>query len=275
MWLALYWEGTIVQRLFNAPSVQTVARGLVAVMTWVGVVCICLCQAAVAESAYESADGGGTVTDLVAALEARAPDVEVVSVFESDIPGLYGVELSGANYVYGTADGRHIVAGDLYALRDGWSNRTEAHREATRRTLLTNVEPSDAVVFPAAERRAAITVFTDVDCTVCREFHSRIDEIGAAGVEVRYLAYPRAGRDSTSYAKMVAAWCANDRRAALTALKAGSVIVESKGCETPVPEHYKLGLKLGLPGTPSIVTDDGRLIKGFSTVEKLVDAVLD
>ena len=65
----------------------------------------------------------------------------------------------------------------------------------------------------------------------------RAARIGAAGVEVRYLAYPRAGRESASYAKMVATWCAHDRRA----LKAGSAIVGSKGYETPVPERRVTG----------------------------------
>ena len=248
-------------------------------MTWArwvwvwGFICL-LSPAVEARSKDESAEGVGAAADLVAALIARAPHVEVVNVFESDIVGLYGVELAGANYVYGTADGRHIVAGDLYALRSGWSNRTEAHREATRRALLALIDRYGMVVFPPTERRTAITVFTDVDCGACREFHSRIEVIGQAGLEVRYLAYPRAGPDSESYTKMVSAWCAEDRGAALTALKAGREI-EHIECEAPVLEHYLLGLKLGLPGTPAVITDTGRLIKGFSTVDDLVDAVLE
>lgn len=178
-------------------------------------------------SGPEAASSSITAGDLVGNLRAQDPTVEVAQVFQSEIPGLYGVELAGGNFVYGTADVRHLVAGDLYALGGGLENLTEGRREAWRRRLLAKVDPGLAILYPAREARWAITVFTDVDCMHCQRLHSEVHELNEAGVSVRYMAYPRAGLESSSYSDMVSAWCANDRRTALTRLKRGKPIPES------------------------------------------------
>ena len=38
-----------------------------------------------------------------------------------------------------------------------------------------------------------VTVFTDVDCPYCARLHDRVAEYNALGIEIRYLAFPRAG----------------------------------------------------------------------------------
>lgn len=213
-----------------------------------------------------------TAGDLVGNLRAQDPTVEVAQVFQSEIPGLYGVELAGGNFVYGTADGRHLVAGDLYALGGGLENLTEGRREAWRRRLLAEVDPGVAIPYPAREPRWAITVFTDVDCVHCQRLHSEVHELNKAGVSVRYMAYPRAGLESSSYSDMVSAWCAADRRTALTRLKRGKPI-PVQVCNNAVAEQYDLAKQLGLTGTPGIVTESGKLIIGFESVELLLAAV--
>ena len=50
--------------------------------------------------------------------------------------------------------------------------------------------------------------------------------MNAMGIEVRYLAFPRAGVGSKTYNSMVSAWCADDPNTAITALKARQTIPE-------------------------------------------------
>lgn len=225
-------------------------------------------------SGADEDSGAADTKTLVATLEAQDAAVEVADVFASEIGGLYGVELGGGNFVYGTPDGRHIVAGDLFALRGGrLRNLTEPRREAWRRRSVGAVDPSDTVVYPAfPEARWTITVFTDVDCVHCRRLHAAVGELNRAGVEVRYMAYPRAGVESRTYAAMVSAWCSKDRGAALTQLKLGEPIPE-RVCENPVADQYALGGQLGLTGTPGIVTGAGKLIRGFESTDELLAAL--
>ena len=67
------------------------------------------------------------------------------------------------------------------------------------------------IVFPAtSEKLGYVQVFTDVDCGYCRKLHGEMAQINELGIEVRYLAYPRAGMDSETYDKMVSAWCSKE-----------------------------------------------------------------
>ena len=44
------------------------------------------------------------------------------------------------------------------------------------------------VVFDSiAERKASITVFTDIDCGFCRKLHQEVPSLNQMGVAVRYL----------------------------------------------------------------------------------------
>ena len=96
--------------------------------------------------------------------------------------------------MYITADGGHMIVGDLYAIGDDLSNVTEQRRVTQRKSLMDRVAPSDMVIFPAkGERRAVVNIFTDVDCGYCRKLHNEIDQYAELGIEVRYLAYPREG----------------------------------------------------------------------------------
>ena len=178
--------------------------------------------------------------------------------------------MPGGNVIYGTANGSHVIAGDLYALEEALVNLTERRREVRRKNLLAAVDVSDMVVFPATqEPRHVVNVFTDVDCGYCRMLQADMQEINGLGLEVRYLAYPRAGLESPSYERMVSAWCATDRAAALGELMLEEEIT-ARSCENPVAEHFGLAKDLGVHGTPGIVRSDGRLLKGYVSATELL-----
>lgn len=40
-------------------------------------------------------------------------------------------------------------------------------------------------------------------------------------------------------------------------------------CDHPVDEHISVGKRIGVKATPTFVTDDGRLIRGYGTPERL------
>lgn len=118
----------------------------------------------------------------------------------------------------------------------------------------------------AAARAALDTVahvmLTDVECGYCRKFHNEIAEYTKRGIEVEYLAFPRAGLGSPDYRKMVSVWCADDRKKALTDAK-NDRAVPARTCKTPVDMQYNAGLRMGLEGTPMILSTDGQFIGGY------------
>ncbi len=255
-------------------SAKAVARRWVScLVVVVGVSIGMLAQAqAPAEAVGLSTQADGS--ELVARLKAIRPDIPVEAVFPTPLEGVYAMELTGGTILYGTADGRYLFVGDLYALNDDdLVNLTEDWRTAKRRALIEAVALEDLVVFPAAGiRKAVVHVFTDVDCSFCRKLHLEMADMNALGIEVRYLGYPRAGIGSHSYQKIVSAWCSENRNLAITELKLGNSIPD-RTCENPVADHYELGGRVGVTGTPAIVTEDGRLLPGYMAASDLAAAV--
>lgn len=209
------------------------------------------------------------------AIEAARPDVKVQSVAPSEAAGLYIVQFANGPHVYATPDGKFFVLGDLFQVQaKGFVNLAEQKRNGERAKLLAGIKPADMVIFkPKAGTKAVINVFTDVDCGYCRKLHKEVPQLNAMGIEVRYLAYPRAGVGSDSFQKLVTIWCAKDRQGAMTRMKNGETMTISTCKDNPVAAQYALGDKMGVSGTPSLVKPDGELIPGYMPAAELAQAL--
>ncbi|MEX0951385.1 MAG: DsbC family protein [Gammaproteobacteria bacterium] len=203
-------------------------------------------------------------------LAAIAPDMEIDGLRESEIAGLYEVVL-GAEVLYMSADGRYVMRGDMIDLR-ARSNVTEDVRAENRRKILASLDRAEMIEFTADKPEHFVYVFTDVDCGYCRKLHNDITELGNRGVSVRYLAYPRAGLDSTTAKTMESVWCADDRQNAMTRAKNGQSVKELD-CNNPVAAQYKTGQQLGVRGTPAIYLEDGSALPGYLPPHELLSVL--
>jgi len=210
---------------------------------------------------------------LVLRLKALRPDLPIVMVHPTPVAGIQGIELEGGTFLYVTDDGRHLFAGDLWAMDSTLTNLTDTFRNSKRTAQLAKIPREEMVVFsPKQGTRQSVFVFTDVECGYCRKLHQEMQAINNLGIEVRYLAYPRDGIGSEAYTKLVSAWCADDRQTAMTRLKAGQS-VPAKTCANPVADQYKLGRDLGITGTPAIITQSGELLPGYLPAKELALAL--
>ena len=133
------------------------------------------------------------------------------------------------------------------------------------------MDKKDLITFEPKELIHNVFVFTDVDCGYCRQFHNQIDAYLELGIRVNYLAYPRAGVGSESFRKISSAWCDDDPNYSLTLLKQGKDIEIKLCADNPVEKHFKLGNALGVQGTPSIITDEGKMIPGYLPPQDLLN----
>jgi thiol:disulfide interchange protein DsbC len=204
---------------------------------------------------------------------ATESDVQVVRISETALAGLVEVELSTGETLFSDREGGYLVTGDLFkASPDGLENLSAAARQGKVAEWIAAVPESEMIIFTPEEKKASITVFTDVDCTFCRKLHGELDAIMALGIQVRYVAYPRGGEASTAYPKMISVWCSDDRNKSLTQAKNGQNL-PTRDCETPVLEHYNLGNKIGISGTPALVLEDGTVIPGYLDSQQLAGVV--
>lgn len=206
-------------------------------------------------------------------LRLSRPDFEYEEPVQSEIPGLFTVQVVGGPTLYVSADGKHLVAGDMYSIQPGeFVNLQEKAREKDRATLMAAVDKKQQIVFsPKGKTKAFIHIFTDVDCSYCQKLHREIAAINELGIEVRYLAYPRAGVNSESSRKLATAWCSSDPQGTLTKLKSRQRVPTSVCDDNPIADHHRLGELVGVSGTPNMVTVDGQMIGGYVPADKLAE----
>ncbi|HEY5851590.1 MAG TPA: DsbC family protein [Lysobacter sp.] len=210
----------------------------------------------------------------VEAVRALNPQVEVEKVGASPMPGFREAIVAG-QVVYVSDDGRYLfLPGSGGALFDvnAKKNLSEDAMAAVRKELLQTIPVSERIVFAPAKPKYTVTVFTDVECGYCRKLHSEIAEYNRQGIAIEYLAFPRMGLGSDDYKKMVSVWCAPDRRKALTDAK-NDRTPKYTSCKTSVNQQYDIGQRVGLTGTPMILSSEGVQLGGYIPPAALREAL--
>ncbi|MGH1471306.1 MAG: thioredoxin fold domain-containing protein [Cellvibrionaceae bacterium] len=198
-------------------------------------------------------------------------------VYQTNISNIYQVKVEGGPDLYVNTTGDFFIAGDLFQIDQGeFINLKEKDLEKKRVKSIASIDKNLQIIFPAKEPFIGyINVFTDVDCFYCQKLHKDIDKINGLGIEVRYLAYPRAGLASDSARKMESAWCSKNKQEALTNLK-NQKVIERKSCsKNTIAQHYQLGNQLGVNGTPSIFLKNGKMFAGYLQPERIKSELLN
>ena len=211
------------------------------------------------------------------ALKQLDPNFAPDYIGPAPFAGFREVVVSG-QVLYVTDDGRYLMQSQPYDIEKR-AMATSTGLLAHRRTLLASLPHADRIVFAPPNPKYTISVFTDIECGYCRKLHQDIAELNRQGIAVEYLAFPRMGLGSKDHTDMISVWCAADRKAALTAAKAGQSVV-AKSCTNPVTMQYNIGQQLGISGTPAIFAADGTQLGGYlppaqlkAALEKLPGAV--
>jgi len=228
----------------------------------VSVLLIGFCRLAGAATGAESSAVGTIEKAVAGALNGEKPD----SIKPSPVRGLYEVTI-GPKLFYVSDDGAFLIQGHIVDLK-AKDDVTEPRQAVARIAALNKLGLDKMIVFKPKITKHPIYVFTDIDCGYCRKLHSEMDQYLGAGIEVRYLFFPRAGEGSDSWQKAESVWCSKDRNAAMTKAKKGEAI-QASPCKSPVAEQYKLGTDLGANGTPMIVTEKGSILPGYVPAAQL------
>ena len=201
-------------------------------------------------------------------------DAASITIEPAELDGFYAVTTQDLTVLYVSEDLRWIFMGDLIESKQGAEpslvRHTDIHRNAVRQSEIESLGEDEVIAFspPFEAAKAVVHVFTDATCGYCRKLHSEMADYHAKGIEVRYLAYPRAGIDSEPYNALVSAWCSSNPQIAMTQLKLGEAIAP-KICENPVEAQYLLGQRLGLRGTPMLVLSNGKTVGGYVNADEL------
>jgi thiol:disulfide interchange protein DsbC len=195
-------------------------------------------------------------------------NAKITGVKATEVPNLFWVSFEGMSSVYATADGKYIIQGDVIRLGDKTlHNVSESLQSEVTKKELANLKTEDLIVYKAkGKTQHVIYVFTDASCPYCHKLHEHLDEITSKGIEVRYIAWPRGDQFVPA---MESIWCSSNRQEAFNQAIAGAQL-PAASCKNPVRDMYKLGLNIGVNGTPAIYNTDGVYLGGYMEPSELI-----
>ncbi len=187
------------------------------------------------------------------------PDLPIKAIRVSPIKGLYEVQ-AGSNLYYSDREGKHLIV-------SGHIIDTAEHRDLTGERLEDinridwSILPLDkAIVSGDLKASTRMAVFTDPDCPFCRDLEHKLKDL--KGVKVYTFLYPLAQLHPDAPRKAEAIWCSKDRHRALVKTMVDGADPGHATCANPLDEIGRLGDKLGISGTPTLISGDGRRLAG-------------
>ncbi|MDX8406635.1 MAG: DsbC family protein [Mariprofundus sp.] len=191
--------------------------------------------------------------------------VSVDAVQATPIPGLYEVR-SGRNIFYSDADGSHFVIGAHIIDAVSKKDLTQARQEELNRVDWSVLPLDKAVISGDKDATLKLAVFTDPECPYCRKFEKNLEQL--KGVKIYNFLFPLSFH---KHAKRwsSAIWCSKDQHKMMTDIMINNADPKAGSCATPIDEIIALAQKLGISGTPTLISGDGRLSPGGKPLAEL------
>jgi len=200
------------------------------------------------------------------AVKKVLPNAKISALAPAELAGFYQIVADG-QVLYFSNDGKYLIHGSVFdiASRQDLGEKTLS---VLRKNTMAKIPLDKQIVFAPANPKYTITVFTDVDCPYCREFHKQIAEYNKRGIAVNYVLFPLAMHKGADK-KAESVWCADDRNTAYTDAMNGKP-QDAKTCSNPISDLTELGKSMGVDGTPAVFTSEGEHVGGYMGPDQLV-----
>ena len=200
------------------------------------------------------------------------PGTQIEKIEQSSFPNIYKVYYGDIQPLYVSKSGKYFLYGDMFEINSSEIiNLTALDIKKQRISLMKEINKDELISFSSDDETYSVTVFTDVDCGYCRKLHNEIKAYNKLGISINYAAFPRSGIGTEAFTKMVGAWCSTNPKQSITYLKDGKKL-DLNFCDfQPVSKHYAIGKKIGITGTPAIISSEGELFPGYYSPQDLLD----
>ena len=193
------------------------------------------------------------------------PATRIERVQTSEIPALYEVTM-GKNSAYTDATGRYFVFGHLFDMNTQ-RDLTAERMEKQQRIDFGQLPLGDAIKTVRGKGERVLAVFSDPDCPYCKRLEAELDKLD--NVTLYIFPYPLEGLHPEAVGKAVAVWCAPDRVRAWADLMRTGKVPASRNCENPIQRNIQLAQRLGINGTPTMLSTDGRMLPGAASSDRI------
>ena len=211
---------------------------------------------------------GDTSAKLQKILQARLPRITIEKVQPSQWPFLYEVVTDGELFYVD-------VTGDYLFYGKVMDTRTREDLTGKRWNELLSVDfkslPFDlAFKEVKGDGSRKLAVFADPHCPFCVRFEKTLQEVNNVTVYTFLFPLESIHPGATDDARKI--WCAADRAAAWRDLMLNKKTPPEAKCKTEqVDALVKLGEKMKVTGTPTLIFEDGHRVPGAIDKNQLED----
>lgn len=199
--------------------------------------------------------------------QAKFPQARIDSVVKTPYGGLYEVYMDGRIH-YTDEKMTFFIIGELIDTRTSLNVTEQRFRKLTALNLKQLPPPEMAITRVKGDGSRQLIVFSDPMCPYCRRIEQEFAKLN--NVTIRLFLYPVEKRfpGSTELAKAI--WCAPDRARAWDEWMLSGVKPAAKGsCPTPIEEIDRIGTRLSIDVTPTVIFPDGAPMNGMVSAADL------
>lgn len=236
----------------------------------VAVFCLALASPLPAQDAAKSSPARDATAKEAAAvksqLEQKFPGAQVSNVAKSPYFGLYEAQFDD-RLIYTDAKVTFVVVGSIYDTNTK-KNLTDARlRELTRVSW-------DSLPLELAFKRVKgngtrkFAMFSDADCPYCKRIEGEIKQLDDVTIYTFLFPIDQLHPDAGRKSKLI--WCAPDRAKAWDEYFDSGKLPDNDGqCATPIQETARLGERLRVSATPTLMFADGSVVPGAISLTQL------
>ena len=195
-------------------------------------------------------------------VEAKFPAAKVVSVVKSPYGGLYEVFMD-SRIIYTDDKLTFMLAGgELIDVKTNARVTELRYRKLTALNLKDLPPLSMAIKKVKGNGKRTLMVFTDPMCSFCKGLEKELEKVN--NVSIYIFLSPNEGKFPGANIMANSIWCSSDRLKTWDdwMLKGVTPTASSTSCKTPVAELDKIGGRLGITVTPTLIFADGAPIAG-------------
>lgn len=210
--------------------------------------------------------------------KAHAKPINVQDVEDSPLPGFYQI-MTDKGLLYAAKDGSHLISGSLHTFDNSMKDLTKARLLVDREKEISELK-NDFITYRAPNQKHEVIVFYDTTCGYCHKLHSEIKQYQDAGITVHYAAFPRNGifnprnpvEKTDSFFALQDIWCTgNDSKNLAFDMVSSGKPIPRKQCNHSIERQFNLGVKIGIQGTPAIISMRGDMVSaGYSPANALI-----
>jgi thiol:disulfide interchange protein DsbC len=200
-------------------------------------------------------------------MAAKFPQAKIESVLKTTYGGLYEVYMDGRLH-YTDEKMSFILIGELIDTKTSLNVTEQRFRKLTALDLKELPALEMAIKRVKGNGSRQLIVFSDPMCPYCRRIEQEFAKLN--NVTIYLFPYPIEKRFPGTTELSKAIWCAPDQGKAWDAWMQKGTRPTAKGsCVTPIEDIDKIGSKLGISITPTVIFADGAPMNGMVTAANL------